>query len=71
MSRPVDPESGYRIKDGDNEWYITYKIDEGEPRIITGDTITFYGEFKGLRKMKRAFTGVTDLVPNLKAEIQK
>ena len=63
--------SGYRGYSGDDEWYISYELPEGSSRIIEGDTVTFYGTFDGLAKMKRAFTGVTDYVPRINADAHR
>ena len=35
------------------------------------DTVTFYGTFDGLAKVKRAFTGVTDYVPRINADAHR
>lgn len=64
-------DSGYRGTSGGDEWYISYELPEGSSRIIEGDTVTFYGTFDGLAKVKRAFTGVTDYVPRINADAHR
>ena len=60
-------EAGYRGYESgyDNEWYAQYKIPNETPRILDGDTVTFYGEFVGLTEMTRGLTGVKVYVPKL------
>ena len=49
-----------------NEWYIDYGTGWGEePRILEGDTITFYGTFEGLTQVVRGLTGATAQIPRL------
>ena len=58
----------YRVKDSDGStWYITYKIKDGESRILEDDTVTFYGECNGL-KTYTALLGQEVTIPELKAE---
>jgi hypothetical protein len=59
-------ENGYVGKAGGNEWFIQYDLPEGASRILVGDTVTFYGEFNGLRTMTRIM-GNKDLIPEIKA----
>ena len=63
-------ENGYRAYSNGNEWYIQYDLSEDEPRIIEGDTVTFYGEFYGLTKITRALTGTSESVPKLTAKFR-
>lgn len=58
-----NPDSTYLEK----EWYISYEIAEGEPKILENDVVYFYGEYAGTEEMKRALTGSTDYVPKLNA----
>lgn len=61
-------ESGYYGKEGNDEWYVHYELEEGESRILEDDKVRFYGEFTGLAEMKRALTGTKVLIPRLDAK---
>jgi len=61
----VFTESGYMGKSNGNEWYAHYNIPENSPRILVGDTVIFYGEFTGLKKMTRALTGTAEYIPRI------
>ena len=73
MSGGVLTESGYRGYESgaDNEWYITYEIPDGVPRIIDNDTVTFYGTYAGITTMTRGLTGTKVEVPRLIAVYHK
>ena len=60
-------ESGYHGREGNNEWFIKYELPEGASRVLEGDTITFYGEFDGLRQFTRAIGGTRVSLPQLNA----
>lgn len=68
MENSIIFDSGYvGIEPGtDNEWFASYKLSDGESRILEDDTITFYGEFDDVRKMKSVFMKVERYVPRLK-----
>lgn len=68
MSGGFLTESGYRGYESgtSGEWYISYELPSNTPRILSGDTITFYGEFAGLIELSRV-TGAKDEVPRIKA----
>ena len=59
--------SGFRAMVDGYEWFIDYSVTDGDPRILVGDTVTFYGEFAGLTRVTRALTGATEYVPQLNA----
>lgn len=50
----------------ENEWFVSYKLSDDESRILEGDTITFYGEFDDVRKMKSKFFKVERYIPRLR-----
>ena len=68
MSGGILSQAGYRGYSGNNEWFIKYDLPKGAPRIIEGDTVTFYGKYAGLVKVKRAITSTTEYVPELDVE---
>jgi hypothetical protein len=52
--------SGYRFfesRTSSKEWFIYYDLPDGDSRILEGDRLTFYGEFKGIEKFSRAIGG--------------
>lgn len=52
----------------EKEWYISYELPDGHPRILEDDIIIFYGEYNGTLELERALTGTKDYVPSLIAE---
>ena len=58
-------DQGYHGRANNNEWYISYVLPDGMPRILEGDTVTFYGEFKGLTEFRRAIGGTRVMIPHL------
>jgi len=61
--------SGYRFLEDssfDKEWFIYYDLPDGDPRILEGDVLTFFGEFNGIEKFSRALGGDV-YIPTLRA----
>jgi hypothetical protein len=61
-------EAGYAGYQGDNQWYIHYEIPEDVPRILEGDSVTFYGEYAGVEEMTRSIGGSKVYVPKMDAK---
>jgi hypothetical protein len=66
----IDSDKGLGYDLG-KEWYIGYSIPKDSPKILEDDTVTFYGEFKGTKSIKRALTSTTEEVPYLEAKYFK
>ena len=54
-----------RVEDGDNIWYVTYTMSDGESRILEDDKITVYGECSGVTSYKTVL-GSTVTIPSVK-----
>lgn len=54
-----------RVSAGGNMWYVTYSREEGESRILEGDSITCYGECDGVRSYTTVL-GSQVTIPSLK-----
>lgn len=59
---------GYIIHNGDNVLFASFKLPENSPRILEGDTVTFYGEFHGLEQMKTKLTREKYDIPRIKVK---
>lgn len=56
-----------RVSSGGNMWYVTYSREEGESRILEGDSITCYGECDGVKSYTTVL-GSQKTIPSLKME---
>ena len=56
-----------RIDCSGNMWYVTYSREEGESRILEGDSITCYGECDGVTSYT-TILGAQVTIPSLKME---
>ena len=61
-------DSSYRGKAGDDEWFVTYRLQSGNIRILEKDTVTFWGEYKGLIGITRALTNTKVYIPHIYAK---
>lgn len=64
----------YRISVNENEYglwedviYVTYKVKDGDVRILEDDIVTIYGELKGLQKYKTVL-GNKISIPSMEAK---
>ena len=65
----LDFSSYYRCYDaGDNEYVVLDARELSEPKIIKGDTITIYGEFKGVQEGMRMLTKEKVEIPTVSAK---
>ena len=58
-----------RVDSGDNNiWYVIYYREEGESRILEGDSVTLYGECTGVESYT-SIMGNTVTIPSMDAKI--
>lgn len=66
MTGGIFTDFGYVGTDNYNEWYVNYNLPENTSRILEGDDVTFFREFDGITKMKRAIGRSEVYIPRLK-----
>jgi len=59
-------EAGYRANSGKNEWFASFNLPDGAPRILVNDYVTFWGEYEGVTEVTRALTKTKDYIPKIK-----